>query len=227
MNQLVFIILLPEQLTIFAVLFNSFMPEILSELYSNILDTSWLEAGAVIFGILSVWFARKENIWVYPTGIINVLVYVYLCFFAGLYADMAINAFYFIMSVFGWYNWSRRVDDTHHVPISTLSVKQWVFYSLLIGVAFGIIYYVLSNFTKSTVPVLDSFTTSLFIAGMWLMAIKKIENWLLWIIGDIMVIPLFAIKGLAFTSIQYIVFLVLAIMGYIEWRKRIKSSEIL
>ena len=203
------------------------MPEILSELYSNILDTSWLEAGAVIFGILSVWFARKENIWVYPTGIINVLVYVYLCFFAGLYADMAINAFYFIMSVFGWYNWSRRVDDTHHVPISTLSVKQWVFYSLLIGVAFGIIYYVLSNFTKSTVPVLDSFTTSLFIAGMWLMAIKKIENWLLWIIGDIMVIPLFAIKGLAFTSIQYIVFLVLAIMGYIEWRKRIKSSEIL
>jgi len=203
------------------------MPEILSELYSNILDTSWLEAVAVIFGILSVWFARKENIWVYPTGIINVLVYVYLCFFAGLYADMAINAFYFLMSVFGWYNWTRRVDATHHVPISTLNAKQRLFYILLIAVSFVIIYYILSNFTKSTVPVLDSFTTSLFIAGMWLMAIKKIENWLLWIVGDIMVIPMFAIKGLAFTSVQYIVFLVLAIMGYIEWRKRIKSNEIL
>jgi nicotinamide mononucleotide transporter len=181
---------------------------------------------AVIFGILSVWFARKENIWVYPTGIVNVLIYVYLCFFAGLYADMAINAFYFVMSVFGWYNWSRRVDNTHHVPISTLGIKQWLLYILLIAVAFGIIYYVLKNFTDSTVPVFDSFTTSLFIAGMWLMAIKKIENWILWIIGDVLVIPMFAIKGLAFTSIQYIVFLVLAIMGYIEWHKRLLSKEI-
>ncbi|MDO9254424.1 MAG: nicotinamide riboside transporter PnuC [Bacteroidales bacterium] len=203
------------------------MHEILSQLYSNILDTSWLEVIAVIFGILSVWFARKENIWVYPTGIVNVLVYVYLCFFAGLYADMAINAFYFVMSVFGWYNWSRRDENSHHVPITSLSIKQWLFYVLLIAVAFGIIYYVLSNFTDSTVPVFDSFTTSLFIAGMWLMAIKKIENWLLWILGDVLVIPMFAIKGLAFTSVQYIVFLVLAIMAYIEWRKRLKLKEIL
>jgi nicotinamide mononucleotide transporter len=206
---------------------NPYMPQILSELYSNILDTSWIEIVAVIFGILSVWFARKENIWVYPTGIVNVLIYVYLCFFAGLYADMAINAFYFVMSVFGWYNWSRRDESLQHVPISTLSVKQWIFYILLIVVAFGVIYYVLSNFTDSTVPLFDSFTTSLFIAGMWLMAIKKIENWILWILGDVLVIPMFAIKGLAFTSIQYIVFLVLAIMGYIEWRKRINSTEIL
>lgn len=203
------------------------MPEILSQLYSNILDTSWLEVLAVIFGILSVWFARKENIWVYPTGIVNVLVYVYLCFFAGLYADMAINAFYFVMSVFGWYNWSRRDESLHHLPISTLSMKQWLFYILLIAVAFGIIYYVLSDFTDSTVPLFDSFTTSLFIAGMWLMAIKKIENWLFWILGDVLVIPMFAIKGLAFTSVQYIVFLVLAIMAYIEWRKRLKLKEIL
>lgn len=210
------------QFAIFAALLNTIMPQFLSQLYSNILDTSWLEVVAVIFGILSVWFARKENIWVYPTGIVNVLIYVYLCFFAGLYADMAINAFYFVMSVFGWYNWSRRVDSTHHVPISGLNFKQWLLYILLIAVAFGIIYYVLLNFTDSTVPVFDSFTTSLFIAGMWLMAIKKIENWILWIIGDVLVIPMFAIKGLAFTSIQYIVFLVLAIMGYFEWRKRLK-----
>lgn len=203
------------------------MHQILSQLYSNILDTTWLEVVAVIFGILSVWFARKENIWVYPTGIVNVLVYVYLCFFAGLYADMAINAFYFVMSVFGWYNWSRRVDNTHHVPISSLNLKQWFFYIMLIAVAFGAIYYVLSNYTDSTVPVFDSFTTSLFIVGMWLMAIKKIENWILWILGDVLVIPMFAIKGLAFTSVQYIVFLVLAVMGYIEWRKRIKSKEVL
>ncbi len=200
------------------------MSGILSQLYSNLLDTSWLEAVAVVFGILSVWFARKENIWVYPTGIINVLIYVYLCFFAGLYADMGINAFYFVMSVFGWYNWSRRDESMQHVPISSLSIGQWLLYILLIVLAFGIIYLVLLNYTDSTVPIFDSFTTALFIAGMWLMAIKKIENWLLWIAGDILVIPMFAIKGLAFTSIQYIVFLVLAVMGYIEWRKRMHSN---
>jgi len=202
------------------------MPEILSQLYSNILDTSYLEILAVFFGILSVWFARKENIWVYPTGIINVLIYVYLCFFAGLYADMAINGFYFVMSVFGWYNWSRRDESLQHVPISSLGMKQWFFYSLLIVIAFGIIYYVLLNFTDSTVPLFDSFTTSLFIVGMWLMAIKKIENWLLWIFGDLLVIPMFSIKGLAFTSIQYIVFLVLAVMGYMEWRKRLILKKV-
>ncbi len=200
------------------------MSGIFSQLYSNLLDTLWLEAVAVVFGILSVWFARKENIWVYPTGIINVLIYVYICFFAGLYADMGINAFYFVMSVFGWYNWSRQDESMQHVPISSLSIGQWLLYILLIVLAFGIIYLVLLNYTDSTVPIFDSFTTALFIAGMWLMAIKKIENWLLWIAGDILVIPMFAIKGLAFTSIQYIVFLVLAVMGYIEWRKRMHSN---
>jgi len=210
---------------IFAALNPKIMSEILSHLYSNILNTSWLEVLAVLFGILSVWFARKENIWVYPTGIINVLIYVYICFFAGLYADMGINAFYFVMSVFGWYNWSRRDENLHHVPISSLSMKGWLFFIFLTGVAFGIIYYVLTMFTDSTVPVYDSFTTALFIAGMWLMALKKIENWLFWILGDLLVIPLFAMKGLVFTSVQYIVFLVLAILGYIEWRKRLHEFK--
>jgi nicotinamide mononucleotide transporter len=202
------------------------MSGILNQLYSNILDTSWLEVVAVFFGILSVWFARKENIWVYPTGIVNVLIYVYLCFFAGLYADMAINAFYFVMSVFGWYNWSRRTENNEHVPISSLYLKQWFLYIMLILGAYGIIFFILTKYTDSTVPKFDSFTTALFIAGMWLMAIKKIENWLLWILGDVLVIPMFAVKGLAFTSVQYIVFLVLAIMGYFEWRKRLHPEKI-
>ena len=202
------------------------MPDIFAQLYSNILDTSLLEVVAVVFGILSVWFARKENIWVYPTGIINVLIYVYLCFFAGLYADMGINAFYFVMSVYGWYNWSRKDAESHHVPISKLSLFQWIISILLIAVAFALIYYILLKYTDSTVPLFDSFTTSLFIAGMWLMAIKKIENWLLWILGDLLVIPLFAMKGLVFTSVQYVVFLILAIMGYIEWRKRLLTKQL-
>ena len=202
------------------------MQEIGRELVNNMLATTWLEAVAVIFGILSVWFARKENIWVYPTGIINVLIYVYLCFHAGLYADMGINAFYFVMSVYGWYNWSRRDENSEHVPISRLTLKEWFLYIFLIILAYCAIYFILTRFTDSTVPAFDSFTTSLFIIGMWLMALKKIENWILWIIGDLLVIPLFAYKGLAFTSVQYIVFLVLAVMGFIEWRARIHKTEI-
>jgi len=197
------------------------MQEIIAQLYRNILGTTWVEVMAVVFGILSVWFARKENIWVYPSGIVIVLIYVYLCFNAGLYADMAINAFYFVMSVYGWYNWSRKDENQHVLPISKLNLAQWMLYILLVAVAFGLIYYVLVHFTNSTVPAFDSFTTALFIAGMWLLALKKIENWHLWILGDLLVIPLFAMKGLVFTSVQYIVFLILAVMGLVEWRKRI------
>ena len=202
------------------------MQEIINHLVNNILATTWLEAVAVVFGILSVWFARKENIWTYPTGIVNVLIYVYLCFFAGLYADMGINAFYFVMSVYGWYNWSRRDENSEHVPITRLSVKEWIMYILLVITAYLVIYFVLIRFTDSTVPAFDSFTTSLFIVGMLLMALKKIENWILWIAGDILVIPLFAYKGLVFTSVQYIVFLVLAIMGFLEWRVRLRKAEL-
>lgn len=201
------------------------MSDILNNLYANILDTSWYEIIAVVFGILSVWFARKEHIGVYPTGIINVLIYVYLCFHAGLYADMGINAFYFVMSVYGWYNWSRRDESLHHLPISSLAKFGWLFCFFLIAAVFGILYFFLKKYTDSTVPMFDSFTTALFIAGMWLMAIKKIENWILWIVGDALVIPLFAMKGLVFTSVQYIVFLVLAILGYIEWRKRMINRQ--
>ena len=195
---------------------------LLHTFYQNLLDTGWLEFVAVIFGLLSVWFARKENIWVYPTGIINVLIYVFLCFSAGLYADMGINAFYFLMSVYGWYRWTHRDADDQQLPITDLTKKGWLLCLGATLIFYFLIRYVLIRFTDSKVPDFDSFTTALFILGMWLMAIKKIENWIFWIIGDALVIPLFAYKGLAFTGVQYLVFLALAIMGYIEWKKRLQ-----
>jgi nicotinamide mononucleotide transporter len=102
---------------------------ILDTLYQNLLNTTWLEAIAVIFGLLSVWFAKQENILVFPTGIISVLIYVYICYFAKLYADMGINFFYFIMSVYGWYNWSRKDRNRKVVVISVLDLKGWVLYT--------------------------------------------------------------------------------------------------
>lgn len=193
--------------------------------YQNVLNTGWLEAIAVFFGLLSVWFAKKENILVYPTGIISVLIYVYICFVAGLYADMGINFFYFIMSVYGWYKWTRKDTRNRFIPISTNSPAQH-FYSIIGTVAFFLILqYVLRNYTDSTVPYWDSATTAIFIIGMWLMALKKIENWIFWIIGDLISIPLYFYKGLALTSFQFLVFLILAVLGYLEWRQRIKQQQ--
>lgn len=189
--------------------------------YQNILNASWLEAAAVLFGLLSVWFAKKENLLVYPTGIISVLIYVYICFFAGLYADMGINFFFFIMSVYGWYKWTRKDQADNFIPITKNSLGQNAL-SIAGAIAFFfVLQFVLKNFTDSTVPNWDSLTTAIFIIGMWLMALKKIENWIFWIVGDVISIPLYFHKGLVLTSFQFTVFLVIAILGYLEWRKKL------
>lgn len=194
-------------------------------LYQNLLDTGWLEGIAVFFGLASVWFAKKENILVYPTGIVNVLIYVYLCFHVKLYADMSINAFYFVMSVYGWYKWSMKMEDKHIRPISYASRKDWIIGIPATIISFFVLYFILRKYTDSNVPFWDALTTAIFIIGMWLMAFKKIENWLYWIVGDAMCIPLFISKGLALTGFQYLVFLGLAVSGYLEWSSKVKVQS--
>jgi nicotinamide mononucleotide transporter len=204
---------------------------IFSEFTENLLNTSWLEFAAVIFGVLSVWFARKENILVYPTGIISVVIYVYICFGVKLYADAGINFYYFIMSVYGWYNWAKKKDKPN-LKITRCGRSDWLKVAVMFLVAMVLIIILLKIFKKddleywlTLVPYIDTFTTSVFIAGMWMMALKKIENWIAWIIGDVISIPLFAYKGLAFTGFQFMVFLVLAVMGYISWRNKMKAES--
>lgn len=194
--------------------------------YQNILATSWLEIVAVIFGLLSVWYAKRANILVYPTGIISVLIYVYICLNAKLYADMGINAFYFLMSVYGWIMWTRKTDKSNQRPITFSNRKD---YMLSIGmfIVSAVIIYVLLKYLKSddavywsdNIPYIDMFTTSIFIVGMWQMALKKVENWIFWIVGDVISVPLYFYKGLVFTSFQFFVFLIIAVLGYIEWKK--------
>ncbi len=200
------------------------MNDMISELTRNILDTSWIEYVAVIFGILSVWFARKENILVYPTGIINVLIFVYLCYDAGLYANMGINIFYFVMSVYGWYSWTRKDADEKSLAISRCSLVYGAVMIALLIIIFIILRLVLIRYTDSTVPTIDAFTTAVYVIGMWLMARKKVENWIAWIIGDVIAIPLYAHQGLIFSSLQFLIFLVIAIMGFISWRRKLFSS---
>ncbi len=195
--------------------------------WANVLDTSWIEFIAVIFGLLSVWYARQENILVYPTGIVNVLIYVFICFNVKLYADAGINIFYFIMSVYGWFKWTRRWDQKP-IKITANDRKDWIV-SLGMFVLSALVILVLLKYFKrddldywsTFVPYIDTFTTAIFIVAMWLMAFKKVENWIFWIIGDIISVPLYTYKGLAFTSFQFFVFLIIAVMGYISWRKKL------
>jgi len=198
---------------------------IFQTVYGNLMASSWLEALAVITGLLSVWYAKKENILVYPTGIISVLIYVYICLTVKLYADMGINAFYFVMSIYGWVKWTRKTPNHQHRPITWASKREWAWSVTGLVVFFVILVYILKNYTDSNVPVWDALTTAIFIIGMWLMALKKIENWLFWIAGDLASIPLFASKGLILTSFQFTVFLILAVAGYLEWSAKFKVQS--
>ena len=200
-------------------------------LYQNIMDSSWLEIVAAALGILSVWYARKANILVYPTGIVSVLIYVYICYNAQLYADMGINAYYFVFSVYGWIMWSKKDENKEELPVTYSDKKTWIISIGVFLLSLVVIQILLRIFKagdtvywSSFVPYTDTFTTAVAIVGMWLMAVKKVENWLFWIAADIVSVPLYLYKGLVFTSLQYFVFLVLAVLGYFEWRRLAKEN---
>jgi nicotinamide mononucleotide transporter len=195
-------------------------------LYQNVADSSWLEIVAASFGLISVWYAKKANILVYPTGIVSVLIYVYICFNNQLYADMGINFYYFIFSVYGWIMWSKKDENKEEKPVTFCNRKNCVLSLLIFIVSIAVIISLLKifkaddiNYWSTGIPYIDTFTTSIFILGMWLMALKKVENWIFWIIADVVSVPLYFYKGLVFTSLQFFIFLILAVLGYIEWRK--------
>lgn len=190
-----------------------------SPLVHNLRHTSIAELIAVFFGLLSVFYSTRVNILVFPTGIISVLIYVGITWQVGLYADMFINIVYFVVSVYGWYKWLKPAQGQSQLPVSFSSPMLNITAMLTTGISFILLQYVLRRYTDSNVPFVDAFTTAIFITGMWLMALKKVENWIYWIIGDIVSVPLYFHKELIFTSFQFLVFLILAIMGLLRWRK--------
>ncbi len=182
-----------------------------------------LEVTAVFFGVASVYFSIKENILVYPTGIISTLIYVWICLEVKLYADMGINAYYFSMSIYGWYVWSHPKPGKDVLPVTWLKWPGWLSSIALWVASYGALYYVLSRFTDSDVPYWDSFTTSVAFVGMFMMAKKKVENWIAWIITDLVSVPLYFYKGLILTSFQFLFFTILAILGLIAWIRSAKK----
>lgn len=187
-----------------------------------------LEMIGVVFGILSVWYAKRENILVFPTGIISTGIFVYILWVFGLLGDMLINAYYFSMSIIGWYFWTRKVDADHFIPITRTNRQEKKWSALLFVAALVFVFLVYSLFDKfnSWTAYVDTLTTAIFFVGMWLMAKKKLENWTYWIIGDIITVPLYLYKGLIFTSLQYLLFTIIAIYGYMAWKKNLNKSPL-
>lgn len=186
-----------------------------------------LEIIVFIFGIVSVWFAKKENILVYPTGLVATIITTYLLFQANYLGDMLINVYFSILSIYGWVSWSKKTDDSKNLTISRTNKTQkiigFTLFLITIFVVFSIYFYF--DYEINFDNYFDIFTSGIFFAAMWFMAIKKIENWTLWIIGDIIVVPLYAYRGLGMLSLQYLIFTILAILAYLQWKKILNNKQ--
>jgi nicotinamide mononucleotide transporter len=201
------------------------LQEILNAFITGMQQTTWLEYIAVLSGIISVWFSRKENIWVYPTGLINTIFYIYLSFKGSLFGEATVNLYYTIMSIYGWILWAKKNQQHEHVVnIMWSNKKEWIqeilFFAGFYIVIFGALSYLKRDFAPGAIPWADAFASATAFTGMWLMAKKKVESWYWWIATNIASIPLYFVKGYVFTSVYYLVLLIMAVWGLIEWKRR-------
>jgi len=185
-----------------------------------------LELFAVTMNIFSVIYAKRNSILVYPTGLIGTGIFVYILYNFSLLGDMIINFYFVLMSIYGWYYWAQRKDGEVLHNVSRTSTKEY-YIILILGITSLLsIYFIYNYYDKwdSWTAYVDTITTAIFFVAMYLMARRKVESWIFWIIGDIITIPLYFYKGLTISSIQYLIFLILAILGYISWKKILNNS---
>ena len=210
-------------------MFNGYisLQQIVDQFINDILLTKWYEYLAVAAGIISVWYSKKENIWVYPTGLVNTIIYIYISFKGHLLGEASVNFYYTLMSIIGWYNWTKK--DTQNklaLRISASNTRDWIkqllFFTLCYAIIFSALTYFKTLFFDGVIPWADALASAAAFTGMWLMTKKKIESWYWWMITNIMSIPLYFVKHYVFTSVYYVVLLVMAVAGLIEWKKRYK-----
>jgi nicotinamide mononucleotide transporter len=204
------------------------LEEIYRQFIETMKNTGWIEYIAVFSGIASVWFSRKENILVYPVGLINTTFYIYLSFKGSLFGEASVNLYYTIMSIYGWILWAKKNDKQEYIVHITFSDKKWWRYQVLFFVSFYIIIYLLLTYLKKqfapdAIPWADAFASATAFTGMWLMTKKKVESWYWWIATNIASTPLYFVKEYAFTSVYYLVLLVMAVFGLTEWMRKAKK----
>ena len=201
--------------------------EIYEQFVEGMKNTGLLEYIAVFAGIASVWFSRMENILVYPVGLINTIIYIWLSLNGQLLGEASVNFYYTVMSIYGWYLWAQRDAHHHHIVNITFSDKKWwawqflFFGAFYIAIYFSLIY-LKKNFAPGAIPWADAFASATAFTGMWLMTKKKVESWWWWIATNIASIPLYFVKHYVFTSVYYLVLLIMAVFGLLEWMKRAK-----
>ncbi|MFT2007446.1 nicotinamide riboside transporter PnuC [Pontibacter sp. 13R65] len=196
----------------------------------GIQQTSLLEYVAVVAGIASVWFSKKENIWVFPVGLVSTLIYIYLSFKYDLIGEASVNIYYSVLSIYGWILWARRNNtDEHVLHITFSSRKQWLqqlgFFVLLYCLIYFCLVYLRDAFYPGVIPWADALASATAYTGMWLMARKKVESWCWWIGTNIASVPLYFVKGLVFTSVFYFILLLMAFAGLAAWKKKALVPE--
>ena len=202
------------------------MTNVFSQFIDGLQQTGVLEFIAVFAGIASVWFSHKENILVYPVGLINTSIYVYLSVKVHLLGEASVNVYYTVMSLYGWMLWARKDQQNKEtlLHITYSSARNWIeqllFFVVFYVAIFGALTWLKKAFAPEAIPWADAFASATAYTGMWLMAKKKVESWIGWIATNIASIPLYFIKGYVFTSVQFLVLLVLAIAGLIEWKRK-------
>jgi len=204
--------------------------EIWQQFVEGMKTTSWYEYLAVFAGIASVWFSRIENILVYPVGLINTIIYVWISIEGQLLGEASVNFYYTVMSIYGWILWTKKDTAKQPVVHITFSDKKWWRYQLLFFISFyAVIFFSLTylkkDFATSAIPWADALASATAFTGMWLMTKKKVESWYWWIATNIASIPLYFVKLYVFTSVYYILLLVMAVFGLLEWVKRAKRSH--
>jgi nicotinamide mononucleotide transporter len=208
------------------------LQQILQQFITDMGNTTWYEYLAVFAGIVSVWYSRKENILVYPTGLLNTIIYIYISFKGKLLGEATVNFYYTIMSIIGWYVWAKK--DTKHESILHISLstkKEWAYQLLFFGVFYCAIFYALTYFKTiffdGVIPWADAFASATAFTGMWLMTKKKVESWYWWIATNVASIPLYFVKHYVFTSVYYVALLIMAVFGLIAWLKKVREQKII
>ena len=202
------------------------MSSLLESIYNGLVQTTWIEAIAVISGIVSVWYSRKENILVFPTGLLNTTIYIYLSLKGHLLGEASVNLYYTIMSLYGWFLWTRKNKTNNEFILQITNsntkekIQQFLFFAGVYAIIYFALVYLKQSFAPEAIPWADALASASAYTAMWLMAKKKVESWFWWVVTNIASIPLYFIKGYTFTSVQFIVLLILAIAGWIEWSRK-------
>ncbi len=204
--------------------------EILNSFLHDLANTRWFEYLAVFSGIISVWYSRKENALVYPTGLVNTIIYIYISFSGHLLGEATVNFYYTVMSILGWYMWTKKDDNNKVVlHITRSTTKEWLkqlgFFTVFYISFFVALTYFKKNFFDGVIPWADSFASATAFTGMWLMTKKKVESWYWWIATNIASIPLYFVKHYVFTSVYYLILLIMAVAGLLTWLKKSRAIK--